>query len=273
LSTTSVTIGQPIRYIYDRLSMYETRRPKNKPSISNILSQLVSMPHRNEATPVSMATPVSIRLPQLEFIDSFLRPEQLQRMLIYFSKQKPTDTNAQYGFTDIIVRLINDPLFIIFGQHGVYLFSNYLLVYPYSELDSGQVAYITNFLQSHLPVPPTEIPQDENTVTVPSMHIDVRITKQMGGGYTVRPIQLANIRLDCFNVLTALVRGIMCGSQKHDTKYRQHAVNLQLQRILTKVVISRAQLQDVNAEIEKCVQMQQKQNVGSDMGATPVECV
>jgi hypothetical protein len=220
-----------------------------------------------------MATPVSLRQPQVEFVENFLQIEQLQRMFIYFSKQRPTDTNSQYGFTDILVRLINDPLCIIFGQHGVYLFSNYLLVYPYNELDKRQITYITNFLQSHLPCTEATDP----TVFVPSTKIDIRITKQMGGGYTVRPVQLTNVRLDILNVLTALVRGIMCGGQKHDIKYRQHAVNLQLQRILTKVVVSRAQLHLVNAEIEKCVQMQQTNTVMSndvDMDTTTkVECV
>jgi hypothetical protein len=85
------------------------------------------------------------------------------------------------------------------------------------------------------------------------LKLDVRVTKQMGGGYTVRPVQISNIRLDALDVLTALVRGIMCGSQKHDVKYRQHAVNLQLQRVLTRVVISRAQLMSVNQEIEACI--------------------
>jgi hypothetical protein len=200
---------------------------------------------------------VSLRQPQIEFVDNFLQVDQLQRMLIYFSKQTPTDTNAAYGFTDIIVRLINDPLCIIFGQHGVYLFSNYLLLYPYNELDKRQIAYITTFLYSHLTnMAPIETIQGEQPgIVVPSMKIDARVTKQMGGGYTVRPVQLTNIRLTTLNVLNALVRGIMCGSQKHDLKYRKHAVNLQLQRILTRVVVSRAQLQSVNTEIEDCVQM------------------
>jgi hypothetical protein len=220
-----------------------------------------------------MTTPISIRQPQTEFVEKFLRIEQLQRMFIYFSKQKPTDTNAQYGFTDIIVRLINDPLCIIFGQHGVYLFSNYLLVYPYNELDKRQINYITDFLQSHLPCT-NDDDTDPNVFMPPK--IDIRITKQMGGGYTVKPVQLMNVRLDILSVLTALVRGIMNGCQKHDIKYRQHAVNLQLQRILTKVVVSRAQLQMVNAEIEKCVQMQQTNTVVSndvDTDNAKVECV
>jgi hypothetical protein len=220
-----------------------------------------------------MTTPISIRQPQTEFVEKFLRIEQLQRMFIYFSKQKPTDTNAQYGFTDIIVRLINDPLCIIFGQHGVYLFSNYLLVYPYSELDKRQITYITNFLQSHLPC--TNDDDTDPTVFMPPK-IDIRITKQMGGGYTVKPVQLMNVRIEVIAVLTALVRGIMTGCQKHDIKYRQHAVNLQLQRILTKVVVSRAQLQMVNAEIEKCVQMQKTNTVVSndvDTDNAKVECV
>ncbi|KAJ1467709.1 hypothetical protein T484DRAFT_1857890 [Baffinella frigidus] len=203
----------------------------------------------------------SLQQPQIEFVENFLRPEQLQRMLIYFSKQTPTDTYATYGFTDIVVRLINEPLCIIFGQHGVYLFSNYLLVYPYNELDAAQVSYITQFLRTHvgnLPAPPSSETCDDKTPPLaPSMKIDIRVTKQMGGGYTVRPIQLTNIRLCTFSVLCALVRGIMCGTQKHDVKYRQHAVNLQLQRILTRIVVSRAQLHAVNTEIDSCVQMQQ----------------
>lgn len=208
-----------------------------------------------------MAAAVSLRQPQIEFVDAFLQPEQLQRMLIYFSKQKPTDTNTQHGFTDTIVRLINDPLCIIFGQHGVYLFSNYLLVYPYSELDAQQVSYITHFLRTHLTNMPVAEPAEgvQPMVVAPSMKIDARVTKQMGGGYTVRPVQLTNIRLDTFNVLASLVRGIMSGSQKHDLKYRQHAVNLQLQRILTRIVVSRAQLQAVNLEIERCMQTQHRQ--------------
>jgi predicted transport protein len=203
---------------------------------------------------------VSLRQPQIEFVDNFLQVHQLQRMLIYFSKQNPTDVNASYGFTDIVVRLINDPLCIIFGQHGVYLFSNFMLLYPYNELDKKQVAYITNFLHSHLTnmAPIDAAPDEENTIVVPSMKIDARVTKQMGGGYTVRPVQLTNIRVSTLNVLTALVRGIMCGTQKHDIKYRQHAVNLQLQRILTRVVVSRAQLQLVNVEIEECVNKKDK---------------
>jgi len=205
-----------------------------------------------------MSGELSLQQPQKEFVRHFLQPEQLQRMLIYFSKQKPTDPNAQYGFTDVIVRLINDPLSIVFGQHGVYLFSNYLLIYPYNELDVTQVSYITRFLKMHMKTNLGD-PQPEchPVHTAPSMKIDVRVTKQMGGGYTVRPLQLTNIRLDTFDVLKALVCGIMCGSQKHSVKYRQHAINLQLQRILTRIVISRAQLQDVNTEIEKCINEQQ----------------
>jgi hypothetical protein len=198
---------------------------------------------------------VSLRQPQTEFADNFLQIDQLQRMLIYFSNQKPTDANASYGFTDIVVRLINDPLCIIFGQHGVYLFSNFMLLYPYNELDKKQTAYITNFLHSHLTnmAPIDVIPDEEPMIIAPSMKIDARVTKQMGGGYTVRPVLLTNIRIPILNVLTALVRGIMCGTQKHDIKYRQHAVNLQLQRILTRVVVSRAQLQSINIEIQECV--------------------
>ena len=210
-----------------------------------------------------MVKEVSLQQPQIEFVKSFLQPDQLQRMLIYFSKQKPTDSYAQYGFTDVIVRLINDPLSIIFGQHGVYLFSNYLLIYPYNELDTQQVAYITQFLQMQIhvntnettPIPPSDTPLLNRSK--PSMYIDARVTKQMGGGYTVRPLQLTNIRLDTFDVLRALVRGVMCGSQKHSIKYRQHAINLQLQRILTRIVVSRAQLQNVNTEIEECTTKQE----------------
>ncbi|KAJ1469628.1 hypothetical protein T484DRAFT_3628072 [Baffinella frigidus] len=199
-----------------------------------------------------MDAPPCLQQPQIEFVDNFLRPEQLQRMLIYFSKQTPTDSYANHGFTDIVVRLINEPLSIIFGQHGVYLFSNYLLVYPYNELDTPQVSYITKFLCTHV----SDLPANTNAM-FPSMKIDARVTKQMGGGYTVRPIQLTNILLCTFNVLCALVRGIMCGTQKHETKYRQHAVNLQLQRILTRIVVTRAQLHAVNIEIDSCVKMQQ----------------
>ena len=214
-----------------------------------------------------MSNEATLQQPQIEFLQSFLQPHQLQRLLIYFSKQKPTDPQAQYGFTDVIVRLINDPLSIVFGQHGIYLFSNYLLVYPYNELDAQQVAYITQFLSMHMLTKPksepTQVNDDcvEQQTTMPSMKIDARVTKQMGGGYTVRPLQLTNIRLDSFEVLRALVRGIMCGTQKHNTKYRQHAINLQLQRILTRIVITRAQLQDVNTVIEECTQ---KQNIYSE---------
>jgi len=211
---------------------------------------------------------VSLHKPQDEFVQNFLQTSQLQRILIYFSKQKPTDPHTQYSFTDVIVRLINEPLCIVFGQHGVYFFSNYLLVYPYNELDSMQASYLVNFLRTHIQnLPPSDITQNTHVenkdveikhvenmhVSAPSMKMDARITKQMGGGYTVRPLQLSNIHLDTFSVLTALVRGVMCGSQKHNTKYRQHAVNLQLQRILTRIVISRAQLHDINIEIEACI--------------------
>jgi hypothetical protein len=205
--------------------------------------------------------------PQLEFVRSFLQPHQLQRMLIYFSKQKPSDPQAQYGLTDVVVRLVNDPLCIIFGQHGVYLFSNYLMVYPYNELDTAQTAYITNFFRMHvknLPASETSTlgaAQEEQRPappTLPSMRIDARVTKQMGGGFTVRPVQLTNIHLDTLAVISALVRGIMCGSQRHDIPYRQHAVNLQLQRIFTRVVVSRAQIQAINVEIEDCI-VQHKQ--------------
>jgi hypothetical protein len=205
-----------------------------------------------------MSKEPSLHKPQVEFVQSFMRPEQLQRMLIYFSKQKPTDLHSQHGFSDVIVRLINDPLTIIFGEHGVYLFSNYLIVYPYSELDASQLAYITQFLRMHvtnLPALDTDRTEEPTPAPpTPLFNIDVRVTKQMGGGYTVRPIQVSNIRLDTLTVLTALVRGIMCGTQKHDMKYRQHAVNLQLQRVLTRVVVSRAQLQGINQEIEACMQ-------------------
>jgi len=218
--------------------------------------------------------------PQLEFVRSFLQPHQLQRMLIYFSKQRPSDPQAQYGLTDVVVRLINDPLCIIFGQHGVYLFSNYLMVYPYNELDASQITYITNFFRMHvsnLPVyetsaqtgaqpqqphdraAPPPAPPPHPPLPAPSMKIDARVTKQMGGGFTVRPVQLANIHLDVLHVVSALVRGIMCGSQRHGTPYRQHAVNLQLQRIFTRVVVSRAQIQAINVEIEDCVAQQQQQ--------------
>ncbi len=199
----------------------------------------------------------SLQLPQAEFAQTFLGPEQIQRILIYFSKQRPTDPHTQYGFTDVIVRLIKDPLNIVFGQHGVYFFSNYLLVYPYTELDKGQVAYITNFIKGNVKnfTDADEHSIPDTHIIVPSMHIDARVAKQMGGGYTVRPVQLTNIRLDTLDVLYALVRGIMCGTQKHTTKYRQYAVNLQLQRIIPKVVVSRAQLQAVNAEIERCTNL------------------
>jgi hypothetical protein len=200
----------------------------------------------------------SLHQPQSEFIQHFLRPDQLQRMLIYFSKQRPTDPNASYGFTDVVVRLINDSLNIVFGTHGVYLFSNHLLVYPYNELDEAQVAYITNFLRTHVrtlpPLAPTITTTPEMYV-VPSMKMDARVSTQMGGGYSVRPMQLTNIRLNPLDVLYALVRGILNGSQKYSLAYRQHAVNLQLQRIVTKVVVSRAQLQAVNVEMERCQQM------------------
>ena len=192
-----------------------------------------------------MKKETSLQLPHIEFAQTFLGPEQIQRILIYFSKQRPTDPHTQYGFTDVIVRLIKDPLNIVFGQHGVYLFSNYLLVYPYNELDEKQVAYITHFIEGNVKnLTDANGPSTQAThIIVPSMKIDARVAKQMGGGYTVRPVQLTNIRLDTLDVLYALVRGIMCGTQKHTTKYRQYAVNLQLQRIIPKVVVSRAQLQ------------------------------
>jgi len=193
-----------------------------------------------------------LQLPQTEFIHHFLGPEQLQRMLIYFSKQRPTDPQVDNGFIDVIVRLINDPLNIVFGQHGVYLFSSFLLVYPYSELDESQVAYITQFIRTHVHNLTAIVNRD--APIVPSMHLDARVAKQMGGGYTVRPVQLNNIRIGTLDVLYALVRGIMCGSQKHSIKYRQHAVNLHMQRILTRAVVSRAQLQSVNSEIERCTE-------------------
>ena len=238
-----------------------------------------------EIKSLEMSKEPSLQEPQNEFIQNFLQPDQLQRILIYFSKQKPTDAHARYGFTDVIVRLINDPLSIVFGQHGLYLFSNYLIIYPYNELDTRQVSYITRFLRMHMTNTVTNT--DTNTASdastidtdAPSMNIDMRITKQMGGGYTVRPLQLTNIRLDSFNVLKALVRGIMCGSQKHNTKYRQHAINLQLQRILTRIVISRSQIQDVNAEIEKCIQKQNGYNTEECMSTdvctmdTPMGCI
>jgi len=235
--------------------------PKNKPlrrhtegTHENLKTRIIGSPDRMQNEP-------SILFPQAEFARVFLGPEQLQRMLIYFSKQRPTDPHAQYGFTDVIVRLIKDPLNIVFGQHGVYLFSNYLLVYPYNELDERQTGYITHFISAHVknltdtvktPTGTVKNPADANEPLVPSMNLDARVSKQMGGGYTVRPVQLSNIRLDTLDVLYALVRGIMCGSQKHTSKYRQHAVNLQLQRILPKVVVSRSQLQAVNTEIERC---------------------
>lgn len=209
-----------------------------------------------------MVNEPSLHKPQMEFVQSFMRPEQIQRMLVYFSKQKPTDLHAQNGFSDVIVRLINEPLTIIFGEHGVYLFSNYLIVYPYNELDRCQLSYITQFLRMHVPNLPDlqsvnvecSGAHETSTPSVALLKLDVRVTKQMGGGYTVRPIQISNIRLDALDVLTALVRGIMCGSQKHDVMYRQHAVNLQLQRVLTRIVISRAQLMSINQEIETCIQ-------------------
>jgi hypothetical protein len=222
-----------------------------------------------------MSTNPSLQQPQIEFIQNFLGPQQLQRMLIYFSKQKPTESHAQYGFTDIIVRLASDPMCIIFGQHGVYLFSNYLLVYPYNELDDAQVSYITRFLRMHV----QDITGPEaDASSVPSMKLDVRVTKQMGGGYTVRPVQLNNIHLDMLDVLTALVRGVMCGTQKHNLKYRQHAINLQLQRVLTRIVVSRAQMQSVNLEIEMCMQQYADSHSRGDMedvcaADTMVECI
>ena len=227
--------------------------PKNKP-LTRHTREPVSVNLAPPAHPLRMKNESSIQHPQTEFTQVFLGPEQLQRMLIYFSKQRPTDPHAQYGFTDIIVRLIKDPLNIVFGQHGVYLFSNYLLIYPYNELDERQTGYISQFIRSHV----KDLVDTSDPPTyplVPSMNLDARVAKQMGGGYTVRPVQLTNVRLDTLDVLYALVRGIMCGSQKHTTKYRQHAVNLQLQRIMPKVVVSRAQLQAVNAEIERCTSL------------------
>ena len=214
-----------------------------------------------------MSKTPGLQEPQMEFVRSFLQPQQLQRLLIYFSKQRPSDPQAQYGLTDVVVRLINDPLCIIFGQHGVYLFSNYLMVYPYNELDASQIAYVTNFFRMHvnnLPVYDTSAPAAAAAApppsSVPSMKIDARVTKQMGGGFTVRPVQLTNIHLDALQVISALVRGIMCGSQRHGIPYRQHAVNLQLQRIFTRVVVSRAQTQAINVEIEDCIAQQQEQH-------------
>jgi hypothetical protein len=206
----------------------------------------------------------SLEKPQIEFVKNFMQLEQIQRMLIYFSKQKETDAKAQYGFTDIIVRLINEPLSIIFGQHGIYLFSNYLIIYPYNELDAVQVSYVTKFLSMHINKNTTtnKIISDHDNYNLPSMQIDARVTKQMGGGYTVRPVQLNNIKLSTFDVLTALVRGIMKGSQKHNARYRKHALNLQLQRILTRITISRAQLQAVNVEIESCSEINKQEDVG-----------
>lgn len=199
-----------------------------------------------------------------------MRPEQIQRMLIYFSKQVPTDPHECYGFTDTVVRLINDPLCIIFGQHGVYLFSNYLLTYPYNELDSHQVEYITGFIRAHVPDLP---PHEDTGKTAPSMKIDVRVSKQMGGGYSIRPIQLTNIRLPVLTVLCALVRGIMIGEQKHSVKFRQHAVNLQLQRILTRIVISRAELHLVNVEIQSCIDTHQQTDISTTTSDAKTACV
>jgi hypothetical protein len=193
----------------------------------------------------------TLNKPQKEFLQHFLGPDQLQRLLIYFSKQSPGTPQSSHSFTDVVVRLINDPLNIVFGQHGVYLFSNHLLVFPYNELDEKQVAYITNFLRMHVPA---LAPFSTEHVSFPSMRIDARVSKQMGGGYTVRPVQLTNIRINTLDVLFALVRGIVIGqpNAKYSPKYRQHAVNLQLQKIVTKVVVSRAQLQAVNVELERC---------------------
>ena len=241
----------------------------NKTPTHAAASAATAKPPTHAAANAATSKLPGLQEPQLEFVRNFLRPQQLQRMLIYFSKQKPSDPQAQYGLTDVVVRLINDPLCIIFGQHGVYLFSNYLMVYPYNELDASQIAYITNFFRMHaqnLPAPESSVvcggvqQQQQQllggALAVPSMKIDARVTKQMGGGFTVRPVQLTNIHLDTLQVISALVRGIMCGSQRHDIPYRQHAVNLQLQRIFTRVVVSRAQIQAINVEIEDCIVQQ-----------------
>jgi hypothetical protein len=190
----------------------------------------------------------SLQRPQLEFIENFLQPHQLQRLLVYFSRQAQVDNS--YTLVDIIVRLINDPLCIIFGHHGIYLFSNYTIVLPYSELDEQQVSYISTFLRSHVHSLP---PSQYSGAVVPSMLIDARVSKQMGGAYSVRPVQLSNIHLGTIPVLSAVVRGIMGGKSKHTTQFRTHSINLTLQRVVCRITVSRSELHVVNQQIAECV--------------------
>ncbi|KAJ1488293.1 hypothetical protein T484DRAFT_1744567 [Baffinella frigidus] len=248
----SVPLKQPpAEFVQQNPVEKSKQRPTTQPTPLQNPTQSNPAPHPKPTTPPP--TPATLKQPQAEFVHNFLSIDQLQRMLIYFSKQRPTDPFSSYGFTDVVARLINDPLNIVFGQHGIYLFTNHLLVYPYNELDEAQVSYITNFLRTHV----VNLPPPDATIGlqgIPSMKLDVRVSKQMGGGYTVRPVQLSNIRINTLDVLYALVRGVVTGplDAKYNLQYRRHAVNLHLQRIVTKVVVSRAQLQAVNAELQRC---------------------
>ena len=181
------------------------------------------------------------------FVKQFFSVDQLQRFLIYFSS-KHAQIGKQDTLTEVVVNLLSAPLTVTLGQHGIFFFSSHLLVYPYAEMDERQLAYVSGVLRANVPEKNQSVALREFDA-VPG--IGVRVSKQMGGGYAVKLQELSETRIRAEDVLTALTRGIMTGNQKHPQTYREHAMSVQLQRIMGKVNISRALQLVVNDEMER----------------------
>ena len=115
-------------------------------------------------------------------------------------------------------------------------------------MDEQQLRYVSGVLRANVPEKNQSVALREFD-TVPG--IGVRVMKQMGGGYAVKLQELSETRIRAEDVLTALTRGIMTGNQKHPHTYREHAMSVQLQRIMGQVNISRALQLVVNDEMTR----------------------
>lgn len=165
----------------------------------------------------------------------FFEGARLQRMFACFSKMTQAGSQAHQKLTDIVTKLLKEQIFFVLGPHGIYFFADNFLVYPYSSLDDEQREFVRSFIR------------------VDKKHTRLRIAKQMGGAHTVRVMQLSNLHPDPTAVLLAVVHGIFANIPNYSPSQCKHAANLQLQRIYTRVQVSRAAMQKVNDEIEQCV--------------------
>lgn len=174
----------------------------------------------------------------------FLSRKQLEKIMIYYSH--PASPGKQCDLlTDVVVLFLTHPLHVTFTFHGVHFFTNQTLpCYPIENFDNLQKAYLLKILQkrfTHNFVKNADLEiHDEDFPEVP-----LYVNRQMGGGAVVNSQFLRTVHVDQLDILVALTHGFLLGPGEHCVAYRKHALSVQLQRLYSKVNLSRNLIHEI----------------------------